>query len=166
METINNILPNYCSLPICKRLKELGFDIPCNSYYEVALTTQKDTEHGYSGSFGWKEGETNIQSGYNTNKTLNSYTNKNWLCCSRPTHSLAIEWIYLNYGIWIYTHPVRPFDDGDNYPKKVWVCNFDVNELRHLHVNTNNGLAINHFHTPEEAIEAGLAFVLKEVITA
>lgn len=106
MKINNKIKERYCSLEVSKLLREKGFNCECNSRYELALKSRKDKEHGYSGAFGWKKGELNIHSGFNTNRTLDEwFDGVNWYGCSRPTHAIAIEWIKQNLGLYIWAEP-------------------------------------------------------------
>jgi hypothetical protein len=79
----NEIIEGKTGFDNSKLLKEIGFNCACNENYELALKSRKNKEHGYSGSFGWKKGELNIQNEYNRNTTLDHYyDNKNWYGCS------------------------------------------------------------------------------------
>lgn len=73
----NNIQEDYCSFEVSKLLKEKGFNIPLNLYYNP-----------FSGRL-MKESVLKIQNSHK--QSINA-----------PTHSLAIKWIRENFGIHIY----------------------------------------------------------------
>jgi len=88
---------------IAKLLKEKGFDEQCKYCYERALTTQIDPESNEpSGPFGWKKGETNLQSGFFVNNYDGiDFSNDNWYICSAPTIAQVVMWLYEKHDIWI-----------------------------------------------------------------
>lgn len=65
------------------------------------------------------------------------------------THALAIEWLRVNFGIWIMIDP-----DMDN--NRCW---FQI--VSKEYVGDGNTY---FFNTPQEAIEAALLYVLKNLI--
>lgn len=76
---------------------------------------------------------------------------------SKPTHQVAIEWLRVNFGIW-----VQPYQ---HYLKYSW----DVRYFKykgHYNVITANGRTFypECYLTPQEAIEAALLYTLKELI--
>lgn len=155
----NNIQESYCSFEVSKLLKEKGFDVMWRQHYELALTSKKDKQDGYSGPFGWKKGELNVQNHYNTNSSLSSYyDDKNWYACSRPTHTIAIEWLRVNFGLVISSYP--------HYLK--WSYTIDkIDETnKYNYVGITNGRNINpeNFNSPQETIEAALKYVLTSLI--
>jgi hypothetical protein len=102
MKINNEIGVSYVSLEVSKLLREKEFNVPCNTHYELSLKSREDKEYGFSGPFGWKEGELNIKSDYNTNTLLNNYYDSvNWIAYSRPIIQVAVQWIYENFNIWI-----------------------------------------------------------------
>ena len=95
---------NTVSFELAKLLKEKRFDIPTKKYYEYALKSKKDKQDGYSGSFGWKKGELNLQSDYFQNNSKSDFTSEMWYMCSAPTISEVVMWLYEKHGIWIHVH--------------------------------------------------------------
>ncbi len=153
----NDINEDYCSLDVSKLLKEKGFDVWCKSHYELALTSKKNKQDGYSGPFGWKKGELNIQSDNNNNTSLSEYYNGiHWFGCSRPTHTMAIKWIRKNFKIEIDIRPTYVFNKRgyQGYIHKKG----EVNPL-----TGDMGGYVSH-KTPEEATEAALLYTLKKLI--
>lgn len=141
-----NKIVNY---EISKLLKEKGFDVPTNMYYEHALTSQIDNETlDYSGSFGWKKGETNLRSGYFINNQDNiDLTNKSWYICSAPTISEVVMWLYEKHDIWIwvkrYSTLFRPYAE----------------ELGDERFGKWEG---HKYDTPTEAYEKAIEFILEK----
>lgn len=151
MKKLNNKLSeSFCSFEVSKLLKEKGYDVACNSHYELALTSKKHKVDGYEGPFAWKKGELNVQAGYNSNKFLDEYYDgKTWYACSRPTHSLSMEWLRVNFNIWIKID--QDWDKGKMLGYEAVI-------------NDKNGLIdCGTFKTPEEAREKGLLTALKSI---
>ena len=105
------------SFKISRLLKEKAkFDMITSKYYEYALTSRKDSEtNDYGGSFGWKEGETNLNSGYFSNYRAD-LSNENWYMCSAPTIADVIMWLYKRHKIWI----VSSYKLNKENHKKEW----------------------------------------------
>jgi hypothetical protein len=86
------------SFELAKLLKEKGFDIPVYYSYTYSTKSKKHKEDGYSGPFGWKKGELNINEGYFINKHKDvDYTNKYWYYCAAPEIWLLIEYFIEKY---------------------------------------------------------------------
>lgn len=127
MKINNNIQESYCSFEVSKLLKEKGFDGPSQwGYFEDSLTQFHEGDD--VGSF------------------RNSDECKDWIAA--PTHALAIEWIRVNFGIFI---------------------NNTIDALGHYRANifTYNDHEIFNSPTyskPQEATEAALKYCLTELI--
>ena len=81
MNLNNDLQESYCSYDLSKILKDKGFDANCKTFY-------------YHGSFiNLPEGS--IVSDEWVNERLVSNTTT-----KRPSHSLAIDWIFVNFGIY------------------------------------------------------------------
>lgn len=76
----------------CVSLKELGFNYDCLGYWQVALTSQKHEEDGYSGPFGWKKGEKNFHLRYFKNGGYTDFTTENWLSVGAPLWQDVYRW--------------------------------------------------------------------------
>lgn len=155
--------PTYVTFEQAKLLKEKGFNIECNHYYEHALTSLVDQQDGYSGPFGWEKGELNYQSGYFINNIESVDTsNESWYLCARPEQWQVVEWLRVNYGIWV---EVTPDSYGEEWfvtckpcSKKVW----DDIELRSkVHLSKLHFL---FYKTPQEAHSTAFDYILKELI--
>lgn len=153
--------------PIAQLLKERGFTEVCNHYFEYALKSRKDREDGYTGSFGWKKGELNCQSGYFVNHRSNvDYSGTTWFMCAAPLISDVIDWLNEAFGIWIYsTCDV----DGNFYPKIYFSneSNWQDLELRSKMNEGNRTICIKEYKTPKDAhlsaIEYTLTHLLKSI---
>lgn len=138
---------------IAKSLKEKGFVIPTQRYYEHALTSKKDSEtNDYTGSFGWKKGETNLQYGFfRNNGGMADLTNENWYMCSAPTISEVVMWLYEKHGIWIEVY----MDDDTTF-------GYLISEV------TNEGRVDSPlqrgFNSPTDAYEIGIEWTLQKRI--
>lgn len=79
-----------------------------------------------------------------------------------------IEWLRILHGIWIYSYPVHPFnsDENNDYPKTVWVSKIISTNYRfeEKFINVDNGLAINHYNTPQKAYSAAFDYILNTII--
>ena len=118
----NNIDESYCSFELSKLLKEKGFNVGCKYFYHSVEKIES------------------IANKYPLNSELNSKY-------SRPTHALAIKWIWVNFGIWVYANMRIQPDMGG----KQWYYVVD-------------GKATNdRFLYSEEAVNAGLITALKRI---
>ena len=137
---------------IAKLLKEKGFDMLTKKYYEHALTSQIDEEtNDYVGTFGWKKGETNIQS-YNfiNNHPNVDLSNENWYMCSAPTIAEVVVWLYEKHNIWI---SVDPENDKDT-----WFHTISYNKSETIFGNYNT------YNSPTEAYEAAIEYTLNNLL--
>jgi hypothetical protein len=142
-------------------LKKLEFDEPCFGYYDEEDIEQQVYEYANcsnnvtGGKACYHEGFLSV-----TNSQLDEYgafgaKDDDGLECYKrwtaPTFSQAFRFFREKYGLYHVSHIVRPYNDPEEeYPEEVWigkVCQSD----REQFVNTDNGLAHNHFHTYEEA---------------
>lgn len=92
----------HISLEQARKLKHLGFDWGVNGSYTEYITSQKDSEHGYSGSFGWEKGEVNFSSDYfiNNHKSVD-YSSPSYMMYACPVLPLAIKWLYFTHGLYV-----------------------------------------------------------------
>jgi hypothetical protein len=66
-------------------------------------------------------------------------------------NALAFRWLREEKGIDVTIKAVYPFDYNDGYPKKVYVGFFVREKKGDEYVNTENGLAHNHFANHPQA---------------
>lgn len=141
-----------------KLLKEKGFDLPTNKYYEQALTSKKDSEtNDFTGAFGWKKGETNLNIGFfRNNGGMADLSNENWYMCSAPTIAQVIMWLYEKQidlcHIVNYKNNVRKYRMGIVYIKN--------NVIESTFIKDENTLDFVEFDSLTEAYLAGITHVL------
>ena len=83
---------------LAKLLKDKGYVEECMAQYQIALTSKKDKENGYSGSFGWKKGEVTFDRSYFVNNSPHDYSNSSWLGCAAPLWQQVIDWLFFKHG--------------------------------------------------------------------
>jgi hypothetical protein len=66
------------------------------------------------------------------------------------THQIVVEWLMVNYGIWISVQPNEPFTDND------W-CN-------KIYIDLKLQFAFEGYSKPQEAMETGILYVLNNLI--
>ena len=130
----NKIQESYCSFEVSKLLKEKGCDLPAQliHYYPPR---KKD----------------NVHLGPGWGRKYNYYVNQPKDGSDRIhsfTHALAIEWIRVNFGIWI---TVGYLGDGYN-------CTIQNKE-------GYTKKAMGNFNSPQEATEAALLYALQNLIS-
>ncbi len=141
------IKPTYVTFEQAKLLKEKGFGIGCEHYYEHALTSKKDIQDGYGGPFGWKKGETHLQStGFFLNSSKYDSSNKSWFLCEAPEQWQVIEWLRINHGIWIGVLEHKIKGEGNYYESIVGVMTF------------------SGYNSPQETYSAAFDYVLNNLI--
>lgn len=126
---INSIQEPICSSEVSQLLKEKGFDVPCFNVYEKDGTPLFDS---------FREAIKNSEISKNT-------------FIAAPTHSIALEWIRVNFLIDIECRAVRYAGDE---------------KASYYSANVNGSVVLfqKRFDTPFEAIDAALLHVLKEII--
>lgn len=138
MKLNNDIQEGYCSFEVSKLLKEKGFWVQT---HDKCWVKTLDDEIIYNGN---KE---------------QHHRAKQWIM--HPTHALAIEWIRVNFGIWIYIG-CKEKEDGSG---DVWYIpcgrNLPIKKSGQFIIDTIPYLPRE---TPQEATEAALLFTLKKLI--
>jgi len=142
MKEINNdITESYCSFEVSKLLKEKGFDCKCEDCFN---------SRGMLFSNGWCEDV--YDKGVNI--PFNNSTLKSLFHISRPTHALAIEWIRVNFNIFIHT----TCDVGGEFIYTFTIYNVNFGEEQCLY---SSRLL---YESPQIATDSSLKYVLKELI--
>jgi hypothetical protein len=81
---------------------------------------------------------------------------------------LIVEWLRVNHDIWVYSYPIHPFnsDEDTSYPKTVWISKIISTNYKfeEKFIDADNGLAINHHKSPQEAYSAAFDYVLNNLI--
>ena len=116
----NNIQESYCSFEVSKLLKEKGFNCYTNTWHQRG--------NGIVGDVVGKS---------------DRYNSKGEAYTSCPTHALAIEWIRVNFGIWIYSNQTSLGN---------WIGHMNSLETK------------LYYNTPQEAESEALWYVLKKLI--
>jgi hypothetical protein len=136
----NEFIPYELAL----ELKQLGFDEPCFAWY----------------------GNGKLHSDIDLSMTDSLYCQKDMEPsneCTAPTFSQAFRWFREKHGLYSLLFIVRPFNaTEEEYPEEVWIGKICQSDRKQL-VNTDNGLAINHFHTYEEAELACLKKLIETI---
>lgn len=142
----NNIQEAYCSFEVSKLLKEKGFGVPCREGWVNYLSS-------FTGEVGMPDDESNL--------VMDGLGNRHLI--ERPTHSVAIEWIRVNFGIQISA-------DGDCYGNE-WYSKLSVvsedlwNNLDMRHEVLSATKKFNNIHkTLDEATEAALLYTLQNLV--
>ena len=147
----NQIQPHYVTFQQAKWLKEKEFNTKVISFFDNdKLSEPKDRKvDGFT-----------IYNPINWNTVKPHYY-------SRPEQHQVVEWLLVNHGIWVYTYPIAPFvTDGEDYPKIVWVSKIcSLNQVNfEKFIDADNGLAINHHSSPQEAYSAAFDYIFKELL--
>jgi len=130
MEINNNIQESRCSLELSKLLKIKGFSMsfPC-----VCFIKSSANPNGYEST------------------TIYEADDK-FHHIKRPTHALAIDWLMLNFGFYVFSDPVYDFS---SWTPRI-VKKGDLN-----HHGYYKGIL--EFPSSSEALEAGLIHILKKL---
>lgn len=126
---------SYVSRDTARMLKEAGFDVPCNSYYELedGEAVRKDCIRPYDhNGFG---------------DTI----------CSRPTLALAERWLREVYDTFVKMERVGSFD-GKEF-RFYW--SFSIISVSTAYLKSISG---GRYDGYEEALEVGIVQVLERII--
>jgi hypothetical protein len=126
------IKPTYTTFEQSKLLKEKGFNIICKQRYW----------EGYENIFHFQD--SCILNNWN------NYDDSSTIYFSSPEQWQVVEWLRINYGIWVSAQPNEPFTDDD------W-C---------MKIFKNNKLAISleGYDSPQEAYSAAFDYILNNLI--
>jgi hypothetical protein len=148
---MNNLEKEFIPYQEAFELKQLGFNEPCFAFYQTECNEDSpimvDDDKQY------------LISGFRTCR--NSEMANHYI--SAPTYSQVFRWFREKCGLYSRTYIIKPFqDDEKEYPEEVWIGQICQSDLKQC-VNTDNGLAINHFYTCEEAEIACLKAMINRV---
>jgi hypothetical protein len=150
-KAINNKLDEQrVSFELAKLLKEKGFQVPTKGCYTKYLKTHKSDNP----SFAMTKGELEVDSEFIINKSAGDLSNENYYQCARPTHQLVIEWLYINYGLYVWVQP-HNIDGG-------FISL--VQSTKKPAENTTQAVYSKKADTPKEALEKMLTFTLTKLI--
>ena len=141
-EINNNIQEPICSSEVSQLLKEKGFDVKTSQFYR---NDESIDPKRFIGLF-YK----------NSDFAVNTFI-------AAPTHSIALEWIRVNFGIHlrvsrIYRRPL--FDEPAPEP----MFTVEIDDLYSKNGKAYSDGVIDNFDTPQEAIEAALLYTLTNLI--
>lgn len=135
----NNIEETYVSFEVAKLLKQKGFDV------NNTLTYYGNDSSDATGTLYQKPG-------------AGAYTFESLKGVLAPTQSIALEWLRVNFNIilesMLFTHALK---DSLSYRWRIWI-------RPEAGKNCSNKIAEAYFKTPQEALEAGLLYTLKNLI--
>lgn len=149
-EIDNNIKESYVSYEVGKLLKNKGF----NWVYDE-FNPDCDGRYSYFQNINTKE--IKMFSHYYIDTNHNGIP---WICINTPapTHALAIEWLRVNFGIWVEIHHINTHNINKFY-LIIWKYG---EEDYHSIYTEDSGYIV--FESPQEATEAALKYVLEELI--
>lgn len=141
----NNINEAYCSFEVSKLLKEKGLE-PHKLFGYVTKFYEPNTQSIRAYGF---HGRTPIQK-----------------LIYRPSHAFAVEWLRVNFEVWISISEVRDYDEFKNNYLMLqgyspWI--YINKEKRAIQIETPK-CCKQIFNTPQEATEAALLYVLNNLI--
>lgn len=136
-EIDNTIQESHCSFEISRLLKEKGFKVMPSPIiptdYVLGYSYDKEDESDYP-----------------------KYLEFQWEDCTRsdyylrPTHTLAIQWLWVNFGVWIVI-----YIDTDEWGSSRFYYTID----------TKDDIEVGEYYdTPQEATEEALLYVLNNLI--
>jgi hypothetical protein len=144
---MEQIQPAYATPEQAKKLKEKGFDLECNSFYNF----HKPQINGLRGLVTPREHNSGIYQDHN------GETEDDDLICSAPEQWQIVEWLRINHGIWISIQ----IGHDEN---KVWYNVYlEKIELTYEFEPINNDFDIGG-DTPQEAYSAAFDHILNELI--
>lgn len=142
-EIDNNIEESYCSFEVSKLLKEKEFDVECLHFYTKPKSKMYGIdEHGRA--YPIKNTSKKL---YTCGQHASSKDDNVYLA---PTHSLAIEWLRVNFEVFI----------SIMYLDSVGAYGFVTTTI----VNNTEVKEQYYFSSPADAYEAALKYVLEELI--
>jgi len=144
-EIDNNIQESYVSYEVGKLLKNKGF----NWIYDE-FNPDYNGEHSYFQNI--NTNEIKMLSHYYFD---NNHNGIQWMDLNipAPTHALAIEWLRVNFGVWVIVNFAN---------KNKWY--FDCNRIGFSGEKKRIYSSDYDYSSPQEATEVALKYVLEELI--
>lgn len=137
---MNKIEPQYVTFEITKLLKEKDFNEMCRVFWGYDCTEEK-----------------NILIEENSPSFINNRENNN---LAAPEIWQVVEWLRLEYGIWIECRHITTFNIN-RFHVIIWDYK-DKSDYKTIHCG--NGIGYKVWDTPQEAYLAAFDYVLKELI--
>lgn len=137
------IKERYCSFEISKLLREKGFDEPCGSTYDIAVSGGKPKFYKYDVLQFFPNGMKNSDDKYG-------------MVISAPTHQMAIDWLREKKNIFIIIEPHAY--DYVNEKNKSYSCSLWIGDNYYQYIESRD------YPSYGEAVEAILKYVLEKII--
>ena len=146
----NNIEESCCSFEVSKLLKEKEFDVECLHFY----TKPKSKMYGID-EHGRAYPIKNISKKlYTCGQHASSKDDNVYLA---PSHAIVIEWLRVNFDIWIKIGKSVELGDLKNFQ-------FDIERDSKKTINSIVHLNMKSFDNPQESTEAAIKYVLEELL--
>lgn len=142
MKINNKITESRVGLDNAKLLKEKGFGVVMKEHYPILNHILPNSQ--------------DICSSQNWNKFTDMEGNKNY--CSRPTHSLVLKWIFINFHTHIFSNMIK-WSYKENKNQFNWVIVKSIPNKESFIINYQFA-----FDSKEEAIEDAIQYFLKNMI--
>ena len=161
---MEKIKTEYCNYKSSMLLKQLGYDEPCESFYQDAVQ-HNGKDISYDEELDLKDEGRGKEIKRIKGGSIDNHYNRNsddWLgkyCCSRPTLSQAVRWLRERKKWHIESYP------KDENTWRVWIVMLDSRNPQDgkLDACDYNGQV---FRSYEKAIATALAFSLKCMLNA
>jgi hypothetical protein len=165
------IQPTFISFDQAKLLKEKGFDESTNCYY---FEDGEFRQYSYKDTYGYYGGEFIV-----TFEELHNYWNDKYLrkkngdscfgCLkqngyletfSAPEQHVVIEWLRINYGIWISVYTMDKWMSNDNHKNQIF--DYSIKQMKLGLIDIPKKPA--EFDSPQEAYSAAFDYILNNLI--
>ena len=131
----------YCSYEVAKLLKEKGFNERLNTFYEWDPACDEEEDK-----------EVIVSNSYHCNSSF-----YNPICCSAPTHQIAMRWLREIHKIIISVYPF----DRDATSEEITSYTCDIATTKY---SSKYGHLRGIWRTYEEVVEVALKDCLKNII--
>ena len=150
------ITEDYVSFETAKLLKEKGFNIPCDNYYDSSGKTPNESVYGGA----------NIETlDYNADPFVKSGFPK-FKTFSVPTQAMAMKWLREVHKLVIVVSICNENNKGNtdySNPDR-WFYFFDITNAKGVVIDTEYDPLSNEFPTYEQACEAAIKYCLVNLI--
>ena len=153
----------YCSYEVSNLLQEKGFNQECFAKYAKEACTERYYDDYHERMLSWtiKPGELIIPSIYRDRYEVYG------VMIPAPTHQMACDWIYENYGLWVQVFlyvTLSKAKKEDNFTSKKIKWTFDiVTKFPEKGPYQYYEPVREEFASQYEATEAGLKYILNKI---
>jgi hypothetical protein len=130
---MNNIEPKYVTFEQAKWLKEIGFNVTCDSCYVEDWSKERLPD---------SLKEKVLSNPHTVKGTKSNNSDKNYI--SRPEQWQVVEWLRVNHNIWVL---VDYYNDGD---RDIWFFNIKLKSKETME---------EYFNSPQEAYSAAFDYI-------